>query len=252
MTYTIIGTGNMAWFLGSRLNGAGFECKAVYGRNEREAKKLSESMNAYAVTDLSALPETDCCIVTVSDSVIAEITEHLGLKKTVVIHTAGSVSIDVIAQEDRAVLWCIFSINKKNLPYHTDIPVVYEASTDKARKVVLEIASVISDIISDANFEQRQWLHLCAVISNNFTNHLMAICEKICDEQQLPFSLLQPIFKQTFKNIDASSPLSLQTGPARRKDTGTVEEHLALLETHPLWQQLYQVLTMSIEDMYRK
>jgi len=98
MTYTIIGTGNMAWFLGSRLNGAGFECKAVYGRNEREAKKLSESMNAYAVTDLSALPETDCCIVTVSDSVIAEITEHLGLKKTVVIHTAGSVSIDVIGQ----------------------------------------------------------------------------------------------------------------------------------------------------------
>jgi predicted short-subunit dehydrogenase-like oxidoreductase (DUF2520 family) len=242
----------MAWFLGSRLNGAGFECKAVYGRNEVEALQLSETMNAPAVSDLSTLPETDCCIITVSDRVIPEITENIHLQNTVVIHTAGSVSLDVISQQDKAVLWCIYSINKKNLPYHTAIPAVYEASTEKARKTVLEIASVISDIISEANFEQRQWLHLCAVISNNFTNHLMAICEKICDEQQLPFSLLQPILKQTFRNIDASSPVNLQTGPARRNDIGTTNEHLALLAAHPLWQQLYQVITKSIEDMYSK
>src|SRR5690606_68572 len=157
----------------------------------------------------------------------------------VVIHTAGAVSLDAITQSDKAVLWTVYSINKNNLPYHRNIPVICEYNSKKAQQIVMKLANVLSDIVQEENRQPRKWLHLCAVIGNNFTNHLMAVCEKICAEQQLSFSLLQPILQQTFERLQTVSPMASQTGPAIRNDTVTIEKHLQLLKQHPHWQKVY-------------
>jgi predicted short-subunit dehydrogenase-like oxidoreductase (DUF2520 family) len=255
MTFTIIGTGNMAWFLAKRLTAAGHQCVGVYGRNPQEAELLASSITVNPFKSLNDITDgqADMCFLTLSDYSIQSIAMRLFLESTVVVHTAGSVDMKVLApaSKDHAVLWPVYSIQKHNISMSREIPCAWEASSPKAKRFILSIAHGITDVLFEASGEQRRWLHMTAVISNNFINHLMAICEQICAAQNLPFSTLHPIIEQTFENIKHQSPYNAQTGPAKRGDKPTVDKHIAQLQSHPEWQQVYKVLSASIEHMYK-
>jgi predicted short-subunit dehydrogenase-like oxidoreductase (DUF2520 family) len=241
----------MAWFLAGRLRDAGFTCMGVYGRDADKAGVLAERAGGPVIDNPGDLDdEAECTIVAVSDHAIAEVANKLSLTNSVVLHTAGAVPLDVIDKEEKAVLWFIYSILKTELPDHKAIPVMWEASSPKASKVVKTIGGAVSDIVMEGDAGKRQWLHLSAVFANNFTNHLVTICEKICQEQGLSFKLMMPILQQTLYRINYKSPAELQTGPAIRRDGTTIDKHVQLLAQHPQWQQVYQTLTSSIEDMY--
>lgn len=251
MTFTIIGTGSMAWFIGNRLVAARHLCKGVFGRNDIAVKQLAEALLCNHHGDLKAARdmEADVCFIAVSDNAVQLVADQLSYKKTVLIHTAGAVSIDAIskASADTAVLWPVYSIPRNNQPTHRNIPFAWEASSPKAEKYALTLAHVLTDVLFEAKYEQRKWMHLSAVISNNFTNHLMAICEKICAENNLPFSVLEPIIEQTYSRFRHASPSSVQTGPAVRGDTTTINEQMVLLQSHPQWQKIYEAITDSIQ-----
>ena len=253
MTFSIIGTGNIAWFFGKRLVAGRHNCTGVYGRDPDAVKALTGALIANrsgAITDIKD-GEADVCFLAVSDTAIDKVAAQLSFKHTMLVHTAGAVSLDIIkgAAEDCAVLWPVYSILKNNLPDHRNIPCAWEGSTPKAEKYIQSIGHAITDVLFEAKYEQRKWLHLSAVFSNNFINHLMAICEQVCAENNLPFSTLLPIIEQTFDRIKNDSPKNLQTGPAIRRDTTTIHEHMALLNNHPHWQQVYEAITASISNL---
>ncbi len=193
--------------------------------------------------------EADVCILAVSDSALDEVATQLAFAKTMLVHTAGSVSLNIIegAAADRAVLWPVYSILKHSMPDHRNIPCGWEASTKKAAQYVQEIGHGITDMLFEAKYEQRKWMHLSAVISNNFVNHLLGICEQICAENELPFSALTPIIEQTFDRIKHASPKLLQTGPAARHDEVTINAQKEILTAHPEWQRVYEAITASIQ-----
>ncbi len=251
MTYTILGTGNMAWFLGTRLKAAGFICKGVWGRSLKAANDLAKELRCQYISDLASVEDKyDCCIVAVSDHAIAEVTRQLSFENTVVIHTAGSKKLDILKAPNRGVVWLIYSILKNDLPAHRNIPAVIEANTDQAKAATAKIARAVSDMVHEVSREQREWLHLTAVIGNNFTNHLMAICEDICKEQGVTFTLLLPILHQTFGRAIQMSPRASQTGPARRGDTDTMQAQTKLLKEHPEYKKVYKAVSESISKMY--
>ena len=252
MTFSIIGTGNIAWFFGQRLMAGRHHCVGVYGRNIAAAQELAEALIAERhglVSDIRD-EEADVCLIAVSDSAIAGIADQVSLCDTMLIHTAGAVALDSIQKtaKDCAVLWPVYSILKSNMPDHRNIPCAWEASTKKAEAYVQSVGHAISDVLFEAKYEQRKWLHLSAVIGNNFINHLMAIDEQICAENDLPFSILTPIIEQTFERIKHASPKKLQTGPAIRKDGLTIDRQIALLSGHPQWQKVYEAITASIQQ----
>lgn len=251
MTFTIIGNGNMAWFIGTRLVTGGLECRGVYSRNEAAAKELATALACVEYGTIDHINDrlADVCFLTVSDSAISSVAATLRFHRTVLVHTAGAVNLDAvkIAAPDRAVLWPVYSILKNSLPDHRNIPCAYEASSENAKKCVLAVAHAITDVLFEAQYEQRRWLHLGAVIGNNFTNHLLAICDQICKENDLPFSALLPIIGQTFERVNYAAPASVQTGPAVRRDTDTINEQLAMLAKHTEWQNVYKAITESIE-----
>lgn len=252
--FSLIGAGNIAWFLGLKLVSAGWTCKAVYSRNKTTANELARALKTIVIESLADLTDNtaSCCIIAVPDHAIAAIASELGLKETIVLHTAGSVSIAALPFANKGVLWPIYSISKQEHILHRAIPIVIEATNKKTEKIIKSIAQTVSDNVAIATWQQRQWLHLSAVVGNNFTNHLMAICMQICAEQNLDFQLLQPILQQTYRRAIYTNPTQTQTGPARRGDQITIEKHIDLLQQHPLWQQLYKNISTSIEDMYRK
>jgi len=255
MKFSIIGTGNMAWFLGKRITAAGHKCMGVYGRNKEAADELADNLlaaNAGTINDLRD-GEADVCFLAVSDNGIEDAAWHLSFKETVLVHCAGARDIDLIARaaKDSGVLWPVYSILRQNLPAHRDIPCAWEASSDRAKRFILEMGHAITDNLFEAKGQQRKWLHLAAVMSNNFINHLLAIDEKICEENGVPNSVLQPLIMQTFERLKNGSPMTLQTGPAIRHDDGTLKAHKELLSAHPEFRRVYEAMTLSIQEMYK-
>lgn len=253
MTFNIIGTGNMAWFLAKGLTAAGHQCLYVYGRDEAKAQTLATAVNATACTSLNQITDdADCCLIAVSDTAIPQVAQLLSLKNCLLLHTAGAADINILANsaENYGVLWPVYSIQKDFTSANTQIPFAIEGNNSEANQRLKELATALGDYAFEAGLQQRSILHLCAVLSNNFTNHLLAITEQLCVNNHLPFDTLKPIIKETSDNIITSSPHDKQTGPAKRGDIATMEKHLALLKNHPEWQQVYEAISASIGKMY--
>ncbi|PZF71221.1 Rossmann-like and DUF2520 domain-containing protein [Taibaiella soli] len=254
MQFTIAGNGNMAWFLGQKLIQSGHTCNGIYGRNKAAVTALAGALQANVLDNIQELTKADVCIIAVTDTGIPEIGAQLHNTKAVLIHTSGTTATSALGNtsENTGVLWPVYSILKTGFPQHRDIPVAWEANTEHAGQIIQEIIKSFSDKAFPANTTQRQWLHLTAVIANNFTNHLVALCEEICTEQQLPYDILLPILRQTFERVMTVPAKNVQTGPAKRGDLPTIERHLNMLSAHPEWHQLYKSITASIENMYQQ
>jgi hypothetical protein len=255
MKYNIIGTGNTAWFMATKLAKAGHQCLCVYGRNILRARELADRIGSCAYElDNGINDDADVCIIAVSDHAIADVCSKLNLNRTIVIHTAGAVDMAILSKfgAGYGVIWPVYSIVKNNIPTERNIPTVWESSNNDTADYIKTITASYTDITHQADSQQRKWLHLSAVLSNNFSNHLFAISEKLCEEQQLPFSLLLPIIQQTVSRLHSLTAFSQQTGPAKRNDELVLQSQITMLQSHPDWQILYDAISTSIKNMYPK
>ena len=66
-------------------------------------------------------------------------------------------------------------------------------------------------------------------------------------KEHLDFNLLKPLIGETAQRLAFTSPRSVLTGPAVRKDDVTIEKHLQLLAGHPALKHIYEQLTGSIK-----
>jgi predicted short-subunit dehydrogenase-like oxidoreductase (DUF2520 family) len=248
MDIVIIGTGNTATVLGRKLKKVGHNIVQVFGRNTSEASELAyeldtESTNYWNVVNKNA----DLYILAVSDIAIEEVFRELHLTDKTVVHTAASVSKEVLKQgaEHYGVLYPLQSL-KKDISYLPEIPIIIDASDKETLNMLDVLAHTISDRVVEANDETRVKLHLAAVMVNNFTNHLYALVEKYCKEEGLDFFLLQPLIRETVSRLENISPAKSQTGPAIRGDYNTIEKHRELLNKYPQLKKIYELFSESI------
>lgn len=256
MRIVIIGSGNIAHFFTPRLQRNGHEIIQIFSRNLENARQLAVANGIENYTSVSAAIATDAdaYILAVRDDALQSLNELLRFEGKLIIHCAGAVALNAISDisPKNAVIWTLYSIRKNNLPASNDIPLIVEANSEEALQDAVTLANAISDRVLVTSFEQRQLLHLNAVLVNNFTNHLLAIAEKLSEEHQLPFDILQPIIDQTFSRIKDVAPSESQTGPAIRKDEATMKKHLSLLGNHKAWQQIYKDISASIQEANNK
>jgi len=255
MEYSIIGTGNMAWFMAERLHAAGWHCTGIYGRNRSAATELAAICAAAVYTDLSRIPDRDhhICILAVSDNAIAEIAAQLHFSYNLLIHTSGTSAIELLqdAAAQAAVLWPVSPVMRG--AYTGQIPFLWEATDAESAVTIRSLAAILGgDPVVEANGTQRRYLHLSAVFTNNFVNHMVAVGEALCAEQSLSFDLLRPLLRNTYERILKQPAKILQTGPARRGDGATMSAHEELLLGHQEWLKMYQAVSASITDMYRQ
>ncbi|WP_276485722.1 Rossmann-like and DUF2520 domain-containing protein [Paraflavitalea pollutisoli] len=249
MRIVIIGTGNTATVLGKKLRAAGHQIVQVVGRSAKAAHVLAEQLGAAYTTSTQQLDQTaSLYIVAVTDAAIATVAATLSLHKKLVVHTAGSVSKEVLqAASDRyGVLYPLQSLRKEMEQLPT-IPLLIDATNEEDLATINTLAASISPQVQRADDEQRLKLHVAAVIVSNFTNHLYTLAERYCAEEQANFSLLHPLISQVADRLQQASPASSQTGPAIRRDEPTIQKHLELLQPHGELKDLYAWFTQSIQ-----
>ncbi|MDI9320662.1 MAG: DUF2520 domain-containing protein [Phycisphaerales bacterium] len=254
MNFSIIGTGNMAWFLTEQLSKAGLHCSGIWGRDASAANQLAKEFACTAYNSVQEIEDQEqhFCFLAIKDTAIPTLAKELQFEKTILIHTAGASSIHLLdaAAKHRGVFWSIYSIVKNVTLASTKLPIAIEGSSKETEALILQVAQKISTKAFAAQEYQRMNLHLGAVFANNFSNHLMAVAAEICAQADVSFEYLKPIVAQTFERLQTESAKQLQTGPAIRDDKMTMQKHLDLLKSNPDWALLYEYLSASIRKMY--
>ncbi|HWS01630.1 MAG TPA: DUF2520 domain-containing protein, partial [Prolixibacteraceae bacterium] len=174
-----------------------------------------------------------------------------GIRKQLVVHTSGSISMDILSavSENYGVFYPLQTLSKQKEVDFRTIPICIEANSAENLEKLTILANILSDQVYPVDSVRRRQLHLAAVFVCNFVNHFYAIGEKLLQEQQIDFNLLRPLILETAQKAMQFSPPDVQTGPAARGNRQIQEQHLKLLEHHPDWQQLYQLISNNIINL---
>jgi len=247
----IIGSGNVAQHLILAIQKAkNVELVQVFARNKSSISHLL--YDDKITSDYNKLKEVDLYIISVSDDAISEVSHLFPFNNKLVAHTSGSVAIHELCNTNRkAVFYPLQTLSKKKEVDYKSVPLCIEAQNETDLKLLNEVARSISDKVYEINSEQRKSLHVAAVFVSNFVNHLYKLGSDICIEHNVPFEILKPLILETAKKVQVLSPNDAQTGPAKRKDTTTINKHLAIL-TKENQKEIYKLLTKSIIDNGKK
>ena len=231
MNITIIGSGNVGTVLAQVLSNAGHNITALQGRE----------------TFPTINKNTELVIVAISDDALYHLKDRLKLNNQLVVHTAGSVSIDVLKDisTNYGVFYPLQSI-RKEINSQPELPFLIDANTEGNKLILYNLAKTISGKVEYADDKQRLKLHLAAVITNNFSNHLFALTEEYCKKEKIDFNMLHPLLLETVNRLQHNSAADLQTGPAARNDQQTIQKQRDMLSAYPRLLNLYNSLTESI------
>jgi predicted short-subunit dehydrogenase-like oxidoreductase (DUF2520 family) len=172
-------------------------------------------------------------------------------KGAIVAHTSGAVPLTVFDSHPGVQGGVFYPLQTFSVGRSIDwraVPLCIEAATPTAEATLLALAHTLSSSVQRIDTAQRQVMHLAAVFSCNFSNHLFGISHALLEQQQLPFALLGPLILETVEKALANSPFTVQTGPAARHDEPTLARHQAALTAYPDWLELYNSLTDKIQQ----
>lgn len=246
----ILGTGNLAKHLfDAFLKAEDIHVAQVVGRNKEALSQFSEQCSVS--NDFGTIADADVYLIAVKDDAIAEVASHLLTKKGVVAHTSGAIGLEVIQTDNKGVFYPLQTFTKGKPVSFQSIPICVEAESKQSLELLRTLARSISENVHHIDSEQRKKLHLAAVFVNNFTNYLYGVGEAICMDSNLSFDLLKPLIMETAEKVQYLSPKEAQTGPARRGDQNSMQEHLKLLKDKKQIE-LYKLCSVAIERIYEK
>ena len=249
----LIGAGNLATQLGLALYDSEINIVQVYSRTTESARTLAGKINAAFTTDLSAIKEhCDLYILALKDDVVSEVAAQVNFGNSLVVHTAGSLPMEILSvyTENYGVFYPFQTFSKNKKVDFSNVPVCLEANTPENFKNLEGIARKVSYKITQLNSEQRLVLHVAAVFSCNFVNHLYTLSENLLKEHNMGFELLYPLIQETTEKAMKLNLVEAQTGPSVRNDQEVIQKHIKLLSDRPELQKIYQLITESIYQLH--
>jgi len=250
----IAGSGNIAWHLVKGLKSQNYEVTGIWSRDYSNAVTLAQSCGSIACKEVSGLCDsTDLIIIAVADIAIKEVALRIEKFEGIVVHTAGSVSIDVLKDtfKNCGVFYPLQTFSKGTPVDLSEVSFFLESSSDEVYNALKQVALTLSSKIYEADSQQRMLLHVSAVFAGNYSNLMYALGNEILKNTSLPKEVLHTLILETARKAVASDPLIMQTGPARRKDTITIEKHIETLASFPEYAELYRLLANLISNKYK-
>ena len=254
MKIALIGAGNLATNLGRALVEAGHVVRQIYSRTQASADTLATKLGSRGVSDLTdVVTDAQLYIVSLKDSALDAVLPTLvkGREYALWVHTAGSVPMSIwkdYGLKHYGVFYPMQTFSKVREVNFTEIPFFLEASGKMEMDILKSVASSLSRNVHEADSEQRKYLHLSAVFACNFANAMYAASARLLEEHGLSFDAMLPLIDETARKVHELHPSEAQTGPAVRYDKNVIDKHLALLDNHPLYKELYELTSRIIHE----
>lgn len=250
-----IGAGNVAYNLANELYSKGINIIQVYSRTIDAAKELAQQIGADHTNAISNISrDADIYFCCLPDNILQSFLEQWKPSNGLIVHTAGSLSIDILTPfvTSYGVFYPLQTFSKIKRTNFENIPICIETNTTENGNILKSIANRISSQVFEITSDQRKTLHVAAVFSCNFVNHMYAISEILLKEKNIPFEILYPLIKETTDKTMQYSPSSVQTGPAIRNDENILKEHINSLNDQPEFQSIYAKISQSIQNINKQ
>lgn len=250
-TIGIIGSGNVAWHLVSGfVNLPSVTVKWITSRNEKTGSDLAEIAN---VKYSSTIPNdvVDLVLICVNDDAINDVVSSIP-PSTKVAYTSGTISIEKLGvkHNNLGVFYPLQTFTKGKDVELKNVPFLIESNNQEFTIELKELAQQLSENVQEMNSEQRKQLHIAAVFSNNFVNHLLYLAQEHLKENNIEQEILNPLIRETVNKAFELNPFQAQSGPAKRNDKTTISSHLN--ELTGLQKDIYSLITESIIKTYSK
>ena len=251
MKIALIGAGNVATCIGPRLKDVGHDIVSVYSRTELSARTLADKLHVPYTTSLDSIPRADVFLVMLKDDALAGIASEIAAiaRGSILLHTAGSIPMDIwrgAGVSCYGVLYPMQTFSRTSVIEWSGVPLFIEGSSEQVTEQIRLLALSISPHVTVLSSEGRLKLHVAAVFTSNFSNHMYAIAQQLLEAEGVPFSVMLPLVRETARKVETVSPSEAQTGPAIRGDRGVIEEHLKLLGDTPEIASLYRLISIDI------
>lgn len=253
----LIGAGNVATHLGVALRKSGNEVIQVYSRTEESARALGDMLECCFTDDIDKVSsDATLYIVSVKDDALVSLLPSLTMRNqdALFVHTAGSVDIDVWAGLVRryGVLYPMQTFSKTRKVDFSTVSFFIETSCTEDVKRLKVLVERLGGKAYEATSAQRRYLHIAAVFSCNFANHMYAVAAHLLAEHGLPFESMLPLIDETARKVHQLSPVDAQTGPAVRNDKAVMDAHLNMLVAEPELAELYRLISRDIHSFDKK
>ena len=247
MKISFVGSGNVAYTLAHALYSKGEEILTIVSKSKQNAEYLAHALGAKGTDNINEIdPYSDIVFLCVPDDIIPDISKSISNSNIIQVHTSGTVPMLALDTENRGVYYPLQSLTKGVEIDFDQVPFLLEANNTQVEIAIDKLACNLSNIVRFKNSSERRNLHVAAVFSNNFTNHLLDISQKLCKENKLDFEFLKPLVIQTVAKAFSIGAKEAQTGPAIRNDMKTIGLHRELLKDKPNYLKVYDAITDSI------
>jgi predicted short-subunit dehydrogenase-like oxidoreductase (DUF2520 family) len=246
----LIGLGNLGWNLASRLHECGYNVAQVVAADTEPHQSFLKKIGAERLDsprDLS--PGVGLIFLCTPDDVLVSLANEIKHQATLV-HCSGSTPL--FDRENTGVFYAFQTFTKYFPVPWEGIPIFIESENESIAQQLTSIALKMSGNARQATTAQRKAIHIAGVFGANFVNHIIYQAQTVLDEAKLPFEVLEPLLIETLRKAFEHGPAGSQTGPAKRGDHQLIAKHLAYLNTRPELQQIYALMSASIEQQYKK
>jgi len=247
--FSFAGAGRVASALCRMLYNCGNSIDLIVSETENSCRSLADSCNASWSTKPEFPETTSVIIVSVPDRSLKSVLYTLKCSSdTLVVHTAGSFGLDVFPEniKNRGVFYPLQTFSHNRQVDFNNLPFFIESEDDFINSTLKKLAESMGATAFACDSGHRKMLHVAAVFSCNFTNHMLTIGKELSERAGFSYDILKPLIVETILKAAEYGPENSQTGPAVRNDINTIEKHLDLLSFSPELQSLYKEVTKSI------
>ena len=258
---SFICAGTVTFRLSLALQQAGYNIRTIVNRSADKAESVVRALkrhrsHAIATDDYNAIPaDCDLIIISVSDTYIGEAAKKVNETLTSrnlfipVVHTCGAVPLETLTDElsgrKCGVFYPLMTLSKNKEIDMKLVPFLIESNDTGLQQMLCTIVQQMRAEYKICDSAKRLQMHVAAVFVSNFTNYMLALAYRIAHPD---FVYLLPCAVETVRKAFLNKPSVSQTGPAKRGDTTTINEHLNVLAQMNLNEEreIYEYLSRMI------
>ena len=246
---TVIGAGNVGSQLCKHLHFRGYKIDAIINSGSNVSEKFLDDISSVHVDQIRNLPaESDAYLIAVSDDQYEDVIAEFPYRDKLMIHTSGSFESEKFEKITKrwGCLYPLQTISKIKEVNWENVQFFTECAQEKDYLKMSTLCKKAGFIYQYANSEKRKQLHVAAVVSNNFTYHLLSLVKTHCLKNNIDYNHLRHLIELSIENITKENPFVLQTGPAVRKDSKLIEKQLDMLKNEHELKEIYDLFTRQI------
>lgn len=247
MNVLIVGTGAVARHLAERFQELDIAF-VVKGRSDEQSKGFAEEFSVPYLKSDEQPEQCDLALLCVPDRLLGELLPYYA-QYLPAATVSGAFSIENLnAMHPIGVCYPLQTFGAVVKPDWNKIPFFVESPDSAFESTLFQLGERLGKCAQIMKGSERVHLHITAVFVNNFVNHLHVVAQEYATSKGIDFSHFSALIEETQRKINDGSFTEQQTGPAKRGDLSTIEQHLSLLPES--LKPLYTALSSDILKRY--